>query len=56
MRLSRCKIRPPPPDDRRAPMKFLLSRLQRPVPNLIACLVFGAVLALLMRVAVKLLF
>lgn len=56
MRRSRCKIRPPPPDDRRAPMKFLLSRLQRPVPNLIACLVFGAVLALLMLGAVKLLF
>ncbi len=37
-------------------MKFLLSRLQRPVPNLIACLVFGTVLALLMRGAVKLLF
>ena len=37
-------------------MKFLLSRLQQPIPNLIACLAFGAVLALLMRVAVKLLF
>ncbi len=36
-------------------MKFLLSRLQRPVPNLIACLIFGAVLALLMRVAIRLL-
>jgi hypothetical protein len=56
MRRSRCKIRPPPPDNRHVSMKFLLSRLQRPIPNLIACLVFGAVLALLMRAAVKLLF
>jgi len=36
-------------------MKFLLSRLQRPVPNLIACLIFGALLALLMRAAIRLL-
>lgn len=35
-------------------MKFLLSRLQRPVPNLIACLAFGALLALLMRAAIRL--
>lgn len=37
-------------------MKLLLSRLQRPIPNLVACLVFGALLTLLMRVAVKMLF
>lgn len=36
-------------------MKFLLSRLQRPVPNLIACLIFGAVLALLMLAVIRLL-